>query len=149
MFEANHRSQPPVLDGGCGFHQERQTLPDSRTERGNAVALILITLQDLRCVLMVPTAAVQMSVGGDRHQVLLCVTSGKPGQKEKSSRHHLGALSEELVEPRESILFSEPGRAAVSGISHAPVSEATSAVSHVQVSRHQGTGWISSSLHLA
>lgn len=64
----------------------------------------------------------------------------EPSTEGKVISHHLGVLSEEFVELREGNLFSEPGHATVSGISHAPVSEATSAVSHVQVTRQRATG---------
>lgn len=60
----------------CNCHIERQY----------KVALILITLQSIYCIVIIPTASVQMlDRRGDQHRVLLNIASGKPQQKEKPS----------------------------------------------------------------
>jgi len=58
-----------VSEGSC----------NSQTERKDKVALMLTTLQSVYCIVVIPTAAVQMwGRRADQHQVLLHIASGNP-----------------------------------------------------------------------
>lgn len=56
---------------------------NSQVERKDKVALVLVTLQSIHCIMIIPTASVQMlDRKGTQHRALLHTASGNPSQKE-------------------------------------------------------------------